>query len=320
MATKTKTKEEDKPEAENEAKAQLPATRGEVKYIPFGEQREIALTMSHVDQWIQVRTKKGLSAAKADIIKFVKMCEAQLLNPWTGDAFLVGFDTEQGPRFQLLVAYKALAKRAEANENYDGIEAGIIVESNGDIISRVGAFPHPGDELVGAWARCHRKDRSHPFEARIKRASYDKRRSRWKDDPEGMLVKVAKAATLREAFPTITGGLYVEEELGAIESTATLVSSAPITDVNQQLEADVPDRKVVSEEEKLTTREEIEKQTEEMKERDFAKDVEYQMAKALTLEAIDEEVEHFNNKRPDDRSAKIVFDLAANRRKTIANE
>ncbi len=223
----------------------------EITYVPFGESKEITLKLSHVENFIQVRTKSGVSASKEDIVKFVMLCKAQLLNPWVRDAYLVGYDGHDGPTFSLIVAYQALAKRAEANEAYDGIDAGIIVEFEGKIIDRVGAFSHPGENLIGAWAKCYRKDRSHPFEVRIKRESYDKRRSRWKDDPEGMLVKVARAASLREAFPTIVGGLYVEEELGAIEGTARLVSSTPIADVDKQLESDVAERDVMSEEENL---------------------------------------------------------------------
>ena len=212
-------KEGDADDKEVKSAAELAKDEPSVQYTPFGETKTLTLKWSHVEKWIQVRTKSGKSASKGDIIKFMRMCELNGLNPWTGDAFLVGYDSQEGPTFSLITAYQALAKRAEANPHFDGIKAGVIVlDKQGELQHRDGAFSLDDDKLVGAWCNVVRKDRKASFSVSIKRSAYDSGRSRWKKDPEGMLVKCAKAAALREAFPSTAGALYITEEVDAMEA------------------------------------------------------------------------------------------------------
>jgi len=192
----------------------------EAVYTPLNEKDQVELTMSRVRQFIATPTASGRLPSDSELINFIQICKLRRLNPWCKDAFLIGYDERNhkkqiiGAKFSTIVAYQALTKRAEGNENYDGIEAGVIVEREGDFGQQLdGTFSLPTDKLVGAWSRVFRKDRSRPYFCSIVREAFDKKRSRWKDDPNGMLVKCAKAAGLREQFPNDLGGMYIHEEM-----------------------------------------------------------------------------------------------------------
>lgn len=184
-----------------------------VKYRPVGSAEEITLTPRQVLEYLCVRTRQGHAAGKADVIKFMQLCKARGLDPWVGDAYLVGYDSQDGPVFSLITSIQALLKRAEANPEFDGLESGVIVQSDAGITERPGELVLMGETLVGAWARVHRKDRKIPTYKAINRGAYDKGRSLWKSDAPGMLAKCAKAGALRDAFPNSVGGLYVHGEI-----------------------------------------------------------------------------------------------------------
>lgn len=185
-------------------------------YKPFGETDEINLTLNRARHFLVNPTRSGALPSDKEVTHFLQICKIRKLNPWVGDAFLLGYDTRQGAKFETIVAYQALSKRAEAHKAYDGMESGIIVLRNKDegqeLTELEGAFCLPTDELVGAWARVYRKDRDKPATAKILRGPYDKQRSRWEVDPNGMLVKCAKAAAMRDSFPNDLGGMYIAEE------------------------------------------------------------------------------------------------------------
>lgn len=189
-------------------------------YKPLAERDEITLTIASVMNTLAVRTKSGALPTVPDVVKFMMLCKSRGLNPFVGDAYLVGYDSQQdGPTFQLITAIQALRKRAELNPNFDGCARGVIVARGDDVIEREGSMTYPGETLVGGWASCQRKDYSIPFRETVKLATYSTGRSRWAKDKEGMIIKVAEAAALRRAFPSDVGGLYVAEEFDAEERT-----------------------------------------------------------------------------------------------------
>lgn len=199
-----------------------------VTYVPLGSTKEVDLKFDFVRQYLTHPTKSGLLPTKEDIIRYMKLCERQALDPWVGDAFLTGYDTWDNNKgqnvatFSLITAIQALLKRAELSSAFDGIESGVIVlkridgVTTDEIVERRGTIVLPNEQLIGGWARCQRKDRQHHFYASVQFATYDTGYSRWKKDPAGMIVKCAKAACLREAFPTHLAGLYTEEEMDKV--------------------------------------------------------------------------------------------------------
>src|SRR5256885_17207110 len=108
----------------------LPATTPKdekfVEFIPHGSEDKVKLSIAMVKNLIAVRTKSGATCSDNDAIKFVAMCQARRLNPFEGDAFLIGFDGTDGPQFSLITAHQAFLKRAELNAEYDGMKSGII--------------------------------------------------------------------------------------------------------------------------------------------------------------------------------------------------
>jgi phage recombination protein Bet len=184
-----------------------------ISYVPLGESDEIHLSISRVKQFLCTPTKSGVYPSDAHVMKFIMMCKAQSLNPWQNDAFLVGYDGRDGAQFSLITAHQALLKRAEASKEFDGMESGVIVESDGKIIDRPGDLMLNGENLVGGWARVHRKDRSVTSYDAVNFSTFNTGLSRWKADPAGQIVKVAEASALRKAFPSTLAAMYCKEEM-----------------------------------------------------------------------------------------------------------
>lgn len=196
---------------------QAPTERA-VEFTPFGSDAAIKLTITMVQSIVATPTRLGHKPSDADCIKFMMLCKARHLNPFEGDAYLLGYDTNDGPKFSLITAHQVFLKRAEAEPQYDGMESGVIVlDKDGSIIEREGDFTVKGETLVGGWAKVYRRDRTRPMYRRLKLETFSTGKSRWAIDPAGMIVKCAEADALRSTFPTHLGGLYAREERREIE-------------------------------------------------------------------------------------------------------
>lgn len=165
--------------------------------------------------------KGGGNVSDQDLVQFISICKFNALNPFLGEAYLVKFGSSPA---SMIVSKEALMKRADACPDYEGIQAGIIVRhKDGGIEDVEGSFFCPGDELLGGWARVHRKDRKFPFVARVSLAEYNKKQSTWNEKPSTMIRKVAEVQALREAFPAQLGAMYTAEERNAEDATYTEV-------------------------------------------------------------------------------------------------
>ena len=191
-------------------------------FTPLGESSPITLTLQMIAHDIATPTKSGKLPSEGDCLRFANLCRGRELNPWTGDCFMIGFDSQNGPTFELITSYQALLKRAERSPNFDGLEGGIVVQVGEALEHRVGCLRMDGERIVGGWAKAYRSDRRLAHEAIIDFKIYDTGRSRWKIDPAGMIAKCAKAAALREAFPNTVGGLYVQEEMDHVRDVNEL--------------------------------------------------------------------------------------------------
>ncbi len=190
-----------------------PANDKEMSFVPFGSKESIKLSASIIQKMVCVPTKSGKVCTEIEAIKFMMLCKARALNPFEGDAYLIGYDSQNGPSFSLITAHQAFLKRAEVHPEYDGMQSGVIIrDENGSVIDREGDFFFEGDTILGAWATVHFKNRKHPMKKRIRLASFVKSYGRWKEDAAGMIVKCCEADALRSSFPTMLGGLYVEGE------------------------------------------------------------------------------------------------------------
>lgn len=196
-------------------------------FTPFHEDKPITLTVGMVLRHFAKPTKRGMMPTEAQAEKFVMLCKTRGLNPYVGDAFIVGYDTDDGPEFNLITAHQALLKRAEAHQQFAGMASGVIVrrevpavfvdgekiaDKTGETIEYDGKYVEPGDTLVGAWSKVKRKDRDEPKYSRVALTAFNKGFGRWKSDAAGMIVKCAQADALRETFPNELGGMFAEEE------------------------------------------------------------------------------------------------------------
>ncbi len=190
----------------------------DIEYIPFMAKDPIKLSLAIVRNFVSAKTRSGHVADDTQIVKFMLLCKARGLNPFENDAYLVGYDTKDGPVFNLITAHQALIKRAEVHPEYDGMKSGVIVmDSEGKMAMRDGSFYLISDALVGGWATIFFKNRSIPMHKTVRLKSYDTGYSRWQSDPGGMIMKVAEAAALRASFPNTLGGMYIREEERPLE-------------------------------------------------------------------------------------------------------
>ena len=161
-------------------------------------------------------------ATEQEILMFIELCKAQKLNPFVRDAYLVKYGSNPA---QIIVGKDVFIKRANANPNFDGMKAGIVViDKNGQIVEREGALKIKGEELVGGWCEVYLKDKKVPIRTLVSFDEYAQRtktgqlNTMWANKGATMIRKVAQSHALREAFPEDLRGLYQQEEMGVVEN------------------------------------------------------------------------------------------------------
>lgn len=190
-------------------------TTGAVTYEASGVQ--ISLTPEDVKRYLVSGDETKVTTK--ELVVFMNLCKSAGLNPWAKEAYLIKYGSEPAT---MVIGKEAYLKRAEANENFDGFEAGVILrDTSGTVDYQDGCFRLPGDEIVGGYAKVYRKDRSHPYVAAVSFEEYAGRKKdgtlngQWSKKPGTMIRKVALVQALREAFPSAFGGMYAEEEVQA---------------------------------------------------------------------------------------------------------
>src|SRR5688572_29170508 len=78
-----------------------------VEYIPLAGESQIRLTPKIVRDMLAIPSKSGKWPEERDCLRFMMLCRARQLNPFEGDAWLLGFDTQDGPKFELITAHAA---------------------------------------------------------------------------------------------------------------------------------------------------------------------------------------------------------------------
>lgn len=165
-----------------------------------------------------------------EIMQFICICKYNQLNPFLNEAYLVKFGNDA----QMIVSKEAMFKRADACENYEGIQYGIIVKRNGEIVDVEGCFLDENEVLLGGWAKVYRKDRKYPIVARCSLKEFEKSQATWKTMKATMIAKVAKVQALREAFPNQLGAMYTREEQEIVETPYEEVKTTIKQEANKQ--------------------------------------------------------------------------------------
>lgn len=167
-----------------------------------------AITLSESDVVNHLVRGNG-QIAQQEVLMFMNQCKFQQLNPFVNEAYLVKYGSQPA---QIIVSKEAFMKRAEANPNYKGFEAGIIVDRSGNLVEIEGAVKLPADNLIGGWCKVYRKDREMPIVSKISLEEFSKGQATWKQMPLTMIRKSAIVNALREAFPENLGAMYTEDD------------------------------------------------------------------------------------------------------------
>lgn len=189
----------------SESKASLvQADKGEITYQVAGQ--DVKLSYNIVRNYL---TKGNGQVSDQDIVQFISICKFNQLNPFLNEAYLVKFGNSPA---QMIVSKEALMKRADACDKYEGMQGGVIVIRDNQIVEVEGCFHAENEKLVGGWAKVYRSDRKFPTVSKVNLSEYDKKQSLWNEKPSTMISKIAKVQALREAFPAQLGAMYTQEE------------------------------------------------------------------------------------------------------------
>lgn len=174
--------------------SQAVATKSEEKpmeFIPYGAQDKIKLTVEIVRNLVAVPSRSGKLPTTKDCYKFMMLANAKKLNPFDGDAFLLGYDNRDGTTsFSLITAHQAYLKRAEVHPEFDGMKSGVIVQNeDGTVHELEGDFHLENQTVLGGWASVVFKTRKTPCTRRVRLKRFQKSYGIWQDDPAGMICK-----------------------------------------------------------------------------------------------------------------------------------
>lgn len=154
-----------------------------------------------------------------EVKTFMRLCQAQRLNPFTRDAYMVKYGSAPAT---IITGKDAFTKRAFRHPKFRGMEAGItVIGTDGGLHRRNGSMLLQGETLAGGWCRVFVEDYEAPMFDEVTFSEYsapDKYgKNGWARMPATMIRKVAITHALREAFPEDLGGLYGEEEMARAE-------------------------------------------------------------------------------------------------------
>jgi phage recombination protein Bet len=166
-------------------------------------------------------TSGGQPPTDQEVLLFISTAKHLRLNPFLREIYLIKYS----PKYPaaIVIGKDAYHRQAVANPDYDGHEAGIIVESTkgAEIVTerRIGTFKRSDETLLGGWAKVYRKNWHHPIEIEVSLEEYIQTKqdgtpnAMWSKKESTMICKVAKVQAWREAFPGILQNLRDEAEI-----------------------------------------------------------------------------------------------------------
>ena len=158
-------------------------------------------------------------ATPQELQALLAIVKSRNLNPFTKEVYFIKYGSAPA---QIVVSKEAIMKRAEENPNFDGFEAGIVIETKDGSIERLTGTIAPNNaKLRGGWCKVYRKDRSHAIEADADFAYYTTGKNLWEKMPALMIRKVAIVSAFREAFSESVGGLYTADEMQQSQTQET---------------------------------------------------------------------------------------------------
>lgn len=162
----------------------------------------------------------GGKVSDEEVMMFISLCRYQHLNPFLKEAYLIKYGSNDPAT--IVTGKEVFTKRAEANPNYKGKKAGVVVlKKDGSVEEREGTMVLPTEEIVGGWAKVFVDGREPEYQSVSFNEYAGKKKdgtlnSQWSKKPATMIRKVALVQALREAFPDRFQGLYASEEMATV--------------------------------------------------------------------------------------------------------
>lgn len=188
---------------------------GLVEYEANGEM--VKLSPAMIKKYL---VSGGGNVTDGEVMMFLSLCRYQHLNPFLKEAYLIKFGNTDPAT--IVTGKDVFTKRADANPNYKGKKAGVVVlKKDGSIEEREGTLVLPDEKLVGGWAKVFIKDKEPEYQS-VSFDEYAGRKkdgtlnSQWAKKPATMIRKVAVVQALREAFPDRFQGMYAQEEFADV--------------------------------------------------------------------------------------------------------
>lgn len=214
----------------------------------------------------------------AEFAMFVEQCRKAELDPMKGEADCVprkskvvtqldnGQTREDWVTKWVFQPREAgMLARADRFPDFRGIKAAAVYEKDAIEIDEVaGTVKHvskPLDpnrgKIVGAWAFAIREGRQLPVEW-VRFGDYAQNTSMWQAKGHTMIVKCARAAALRRAYPNTFGSSYLPEELEGAELALPAVTeakrAAAITDGADRVKVEIPASRTATVAEKVAAK------------------------------------------------------------------
>ncbi len=159
-----------------------------------------------------IRERLCPNATDSELALCVELCNRQHLNPFTQDVYLVKYGNAPA---SIITNYQVFNRRANKQPNYGGIDSGVVVLRDGEVVKKKGSAVYKiiGEQLIGGWAEVKFTDGKIPAYAELALTDYSTGKSNWAKMPGVMIDKCAKAAAWRLAYPGEFRGMYVSEEM-----------------------------------------------------------------------------------------------------------
>ena len=223
--------------------------------------QDITVSEQDVRDLLAASGNRADNVTSQEIKTFMRLCQAQRLNPFTRDAYLVKYGTSPAT---IIAGKETFTKRAQRNPLYRGHEAGItVIGADGKLHRRKGSMKLTGEIIVGGWCNVYVEGYDCPIHDEVAFEEYNAPdqygKNGWSRMPATMIRKVALCHALREAFPEDLGGLYGAEEMSQAES-APQQAPQPVYETAQEVEYEA-EFEPVSEPETIQNESKIESET-----------------------------------------------------------
>lgn len=236
------------------AKAEAPVA-GDL--LPSAGAQVITWTRERVDLIKRQICPRGITDDEFAI--FIEQCKRTALDPLIKEAYCVPrrvkieIPNPSGDRpieqwitkHEFQPAEAGMASRADRFPDFRGIKAAAVYEKDqieidaaaGTVMHKYNPVAKDRGRLVGAWAIAYREGRQLPVEwvdfDEFKQTTREgKLTGQWGTKEEVMIVKCARAAAWRRAYPNVFGGLYIAEEHPPEEREINAAPASPEQEAN----------------------------------------------------------------------------------------